>query len=111
MILSEKSATLRDHALGSGPRHQTAMAHANARGAATRPRYIQVLYASASLGRMKRWARIQMQATNPNATLMRSPGVSYADQILSLWGALTRIVTMRSAPTNSERSSSAATRK
>src|SRR5467141_2846642 len=38
---------------------------------------------------MNKWATIQILAINPNTTLIRSPGVSNTDQIVSTWGVLT----------------------
>jgi len=77
-----------------------ANASSNAKGTTIMPRYIHVLYPSASLGSMKRWKRIHKQTPNPNASLIRSPGVSYTDQILSFWGLLTRTVTAKRTPMN-----------
>ena len=48
---------------------------------------------------MNKWATIQILAINPNTTLIRSPGVSNTDQIVSTWGVLTRTVTTRRAQT------------
>src|SRR5215467_5753736 len=56
---------------------------------------------SAVLGRIKRWITIHRHTANPRATLIRSPGVSYTDLRVSLWGLLTRTVTATSAPINS----------
>jgi hypothetical protein len=57
------------------------------------PRYSQVRYAPGSFGKMKRLAKSQTQTTSPNATRMRSPGVSNIDQIFSIWGLATQAVT------------------
>src|SRR6516225_2982755 len=52
---------------------------------------------------MKRWITIHRHTPKPSASLMRSPGVSYTDAKVSLWGLLTRTVTTTSAPINSAR--------
>src|SRR5215467_14533270 len=44
---------------------------------------------------------IHRATARPNASLMRSPGVSCTDQRVSLWGVLTSTVIATSAPTNS----------
>src|ERR1700740_1027753 len=55
---------------------------------------------------MNIWTTIHTQTSAPSASLMRSPGVSYADQMVSLCGLLTRTVTTTSAPINNARSTS-----
>src|SRR2546430_924065 len=49
---------------------------------------------------MKRWITIHRHTANPRASLIRSLGVSYAVQMVSLWGLLRRTVTTTSAPIN-----------
>jgi len=46
---------------------------------------------------------------SPRPSLIRSPGVSYADQIVSFWGQLTRIVTANAAAINTTRKTVLAT--
>jgi hypothetical protein len=62
-------------------------------------------------GSMKRWITIHRYTANPRAILIRSPGLSYTDQMVSLWGLLTRTTTTANAPINSARRTMANTRK
>ena len=55
-------------------------------------------------GKHEHMDHIQRHTAKPRANLMRSPGVSYTDARLSLWGLLTRTVTATSAPIKSARS-------
>src|SRR5207244_1457551 len=68
-----------------------------------RPRYTQIRNASASVGSLKTWITIHKQATNPKANRTRSPGVSYADQTVSLCGWLTLQISTISRPMNAVR--------
>ena len=80
----------------SGERaYQTTKAQSTDSGRTATPRYIQVRYAPASLGRMKRLTISHAQTPRPNSTRMRSPGVSYTDQKCSIWGLATRAVSDR----------------
>ena len=64
--------------------HQTTIAQSNDKGKTATPRYSQVRYAPASLGKMKRLMTNHTQTAKPNATRMRSPGVSDTDQMFSI---------------------------
>src|ERR1700731_1840574 len=69
------------------------MAQSNDKGKMARPRYSQIRYASASLGKMKIWMTHHTQTAKPNATRMRSLGVSNTDRRFSICGLATRAVT------------------
>jgi len=60
---------------------------------------------------MKRRSRSPRPTVTPKATLIRSPVVSYADEMLSLWGRLTRAVSTTRMPTNSVRRRTATIRR
>jgi hypothetical protein len=74
-----------------------AIASAHASGATTGPKYSQLLYPSASSGIMNIWITSHKHAATPTASLIISLGVSYADQMVSLWGPLTRAMMTTSA--------------
>src|ERR1700722_7681496 len=66
------------------PVHQPTKTQSSKRGKTAKPRYSQVRYAPASLGKMKRLATNQTQTANPNITRTRSPGVSYREERRSI---------------------------